>query len=76
MLFCYWMRQNINMPKKIVLSFSSSIFRKGKHGFNNGGCKISFQGTCFFKLIIILVLNYLLSLSSLAFAFRDRSLGE
>lgn len=54
----------------------SRVVRKGNRFTSYGGYTIYVQGTCFLNKIIILVLNYLLSLPSIAFAFRDRSLGE
>lgn len=65
--------------KKITLAFSLVVLleKGGKIALPDmGAIKFYVQGTCFLNKIIILVLNYLLSLSSVAFAFRDRSLGE
>lgn len=60
----------------IFVFFLVLLLERGIVLLDMGTIQFYVRGTWFLNEIIILVLNYLLSLPSVPFAFRDRSLGE
>lgn len=60
----------------IFVCFLVLLLERGIVLLDMGTIQFYVRGTWFLNEIIILVLNYLLSLPSVPFAFRDRSLGE